>query len=132
MSEKSIFYKSGDMFLPKPIIAILDYTFIGDVEKSFYVNGWSLLHMFSGCLVAYFLLFKSSHIYLKAFLIHTLWELWQVYIGMAKPFLLTGHSSLVDMIVDTIFFMFGVFLIQSKIGQRGGRTLDFGVNSSAL
>ncbi len=111
----SIFYKSGDLFLPKPIVNILDFTFIGDIDKSFYINGWSILHMISGILIAYFILFKDSNIYFKAFLIHTLWEFWQIYIGMANPFVLTGHSSLVDIFIDTIFYMFGVFLIQSKI-----------------
>jgi hypothetical protein len=115
MVEKdSIFYKSGDIFLPKEIRDILDFTFIGSINshKSFYINGWSLLHMLSGILVAYFILKDDPRIYIKSFIIHTVWELWQTYIGMANPFRLTGKSSLIDSIVDTIFYMFGVYIIK--------------------
>jgi hypothetical protein len=118
MVEKdSIFYKSGDIFLPKEIRNILDYTFVGSISpyKSFYINGWSLLHMLSGILVASIFLKDDPRIYIKSFVIHTVWELWQVYIGMANPFTLVGKSSLIDSIVDTIFYMFGVYIVKEYL-----------------
>jgi hypothetical protein len=41
-----------------------------------------------------------------------MWELWQMLIGMAKPYKLTGRSNLIDTIMDTIFFMFGAYFVR--------------------
>jgi len=43
------------------------------------------------------------------FIIHTLWELWQMIIGMANPMKLTGKSNLIDTIIDTLLFMGGSY-----------------------
>jgi hypothetical protein len=48
--------------------------------------------------------------YYNLFIIHTIWELWQILIGMSKPWKLTGHSNLIDIFVDTIVFMIGTYI----------------------
>lgn len=47
------------------------------------------------------------------FIIHTIWEFWQMLIGMSKPYELVGRSNLVDTIMDTIFFMLGAYIIRN-------------------
>ena len=46
-------------------------------------------------------------------MLHTLWEFWQIIIGMSRPYSLSGRSNLIDTIVDTIVFMNGAII--SKI-----------------
>ena len=47
------------------------------------------------------------------FILHTFWELWQAIIGMSRPYKLTGRSNLVDTILDTIFFIFGAYVVRN-------------------
>ena len=49
------------------------------------------------------------------FIIHTLWELWQVLIGMSNPTKITGLGNIVDIFADTILFMVGAFTIRYYI-----------------
>ena len=44
------------------------------------------------------------------FALHTIWECWQILIGMSKPYMLTGRGNLVDIVVDTLMFMLGAYL----------------------
>ena len=46
------------------------------------------------------------------FVVHTLWELWQMLIGMSKPYKLTGRSNVVDTLMDTVFFMLGAYMLR--------------------
>jgi hypothetical protein len=100
---QNIIYNSGDAFLPENIKNILATDLIGTSKKTFYVSGWSLFHLIIGIIMGY--------IYLNMFIIHTIWELWQMLIGMSKPYKLTGRSNLIDSIMDTIFFMLGASLV---------------------
>lgn len=114
----TIIYNSGDAFLPEKIKNILGRDFIGSSEKTFYVSGWSIVHLISGIIMGYiYLYFKGDRkLYaLKLFILHTMWEFWQTLIGMAKPYKLTGRSNLIDTIMDTIFFMFGAFIVHKYI-----------------
>jgi hypothetical protein len=43
-------------------------------------------------------------------IIHTVWEFWQMLIGMSKPYKLTGSSNLIDIIMDTLLFMFSAYI----------------------
>lgn len=109
-----ILYNSGDFFLPKSFIKILDKNIYMSVNNSFYINGWTIIHYFSGLLLGFLYLYLYKNIYFYyyiLFIIHTLWELWQIFIGMAKPWKLTGSSNLIDTFVDTFFFMFGTYTI---------------------
>ena len=39
---------------------------------------------------------------------HTLWEIWQMMIGMSHPCKIKGAGNLVDVLMDTSFFMAGL------------------------
>lgn len=107
-------YNSGDVFLPNSIKTLLDKNFYMTNNYSFYINGWTFMHYFSGILLgAIYLYFKKpiQSYYIYLLIIHTIWELWQVFIGMAKPWKLTGHSNLIDTFVDTIVFMLGAYMV---------------------
>lgn len=110
---KKVLYNSGDVFLPTPIKKLLDKSIYMTSNHSFYINGWTIVHWGSGILVGALYLYFGKSIssyYLNLLIIHTLWELWQVFIGMAKPWKLTGHSNLIDSFVDTIVFMIGSYI----------------------
>jgi hypothetical protein len=115
MNLQNIIYNSGDAFLPENIKNILGTDLIGTSEKTFYVSGWSIVHLINGIIIGYIYLHYlngDSRLYtLNLFIIHTIWEFWQMLIGMAKPYKLTGRSNLIDTIMDTIFFMVGAYII---------------------
>jgi hypothetical protein len=107
-------YNSGDVFVPESVKNIFGIDLIGTSKKTIYISGWSIVHFISGILIGYiYLRFKlNSKLYFyKLFILHTIWELWQMLIGMAKPYKLTGRSNLIDSIIDTIFFMSGAYIV---------------------
>lgn len=112
---QNIIYNSGDAFLPENIKNILGTDLIGTSNKTFYVSGWSIVHLINGIIIGYIYLYYlngDSRLYtLNLFIIHTMWEFWQMLIGMAKPYKLTGRSNLIDTIMDTIFFMIGAYIV---------------------
>ena len=118
MNKKDIhnlIYNSGDVFLPESIKTILGKDLIGSSKKTFYVSGWSIVHLINGVIFGYFYLYFNgdNRFYVfKLLILHTLWELWQMLIGMSKPYKLTGRSNLIDTIMDTIFFMTGAYLVR--------------------
>jgi len=114
-SIQNIIYNSGDVFLPENIKNILGKDLIGTSKKSFYVSGWSIVHLINGIIFGYLYLYFNYDIRFytyKLFIIHTIWELWQMLIGMSKPYKLTGRSNLIDTIMDTIFFMLGASIVR--------------------
>lgn len=105
-----IIYKSGDFFLPQSIKKVFDILLYKNYNYSFYVEVWHIVHFFSGILIGliYIYIGYSKDTYLwNLFIFHTIWEYWQVYIGMSKPFQLTYHNNLFDMLFDTFIFMVG-------------------------
>lgn len=104
-----LIYNSGDIFLPEPIKKILYKTYYR--YKYFYINGWSFLHLFSGMIVGYIYLTylpkNMGKYYYKMLIIHTIWELWQLLIGMTKP----TKKGFLDILVDTIMFLIGNIII---------------------
>ena len=107
-----ILYNSGDVFLPESVKNILMTDIIGTSKKTFYISGWSLIHFMNGLIISYLYLyfkFDKRLFTLKLLTIHTLWELWQVLIGMSKPYKLTGRSNLIDTFMDTFLFMLGAY-----------------------
>jgi len=109
-----IIYDSGDVFLPKSIKNVLEKTIYFDNTSTFYLSGWTIMHFLSGIIVGYIYLYLNKpleHYYFKLFIIHTMWEFWQMLIGMSKPYKLTGTSNLIDTIVDTIAFMLGGYVM---------------------
>ena len=114
MNDLQLFlYRSGDAFLPKNIRKhYLDPPFLGNTN-TYYINGWSILHFLSGILSGYiylYLQFPIQEYYPRLLVLHTIWELWQVFIGMTSLFRWKGGDGLADTLIDTIFFMLGTTL----------------------
>lgn len=115
ISFSDIIYSSGNVFLPKWLRDILNIFIFKDNDFSFYINGWTIIHFLSGVFIGTIYLamkYPINAYYYKLFIIHTLWELWQMLIGMAKPYRLTGDSNLIDIVVDTFAFMGGGVLVK--------------------
>jgi hypothetical protein len=123
LSLKKILYNTGDFLLPKVIKKNLDKIIYS--KNIFCLNGWSIIHFLAGIFIGYTLLLHNNECYLyKLLLIHTFWELWQIFIGMSKPFILIENgkiviernikikckNNIIDFIVDTILFLLGGFV----------------------
>jgi hypothetical protein len=110
---KKVIYSSGDVFLPETVKRVLRRDILGSAEKTFYISGWSIIHFISGILFGYLYLYFKYDITLYALnmlILHTCWEVWQILIGMSKPYKLTGTSNIVDTLVDTLLFMCGAYI----------------------
>jgi hypothetical protein len=108
-------YNSGDVFLPETKKRFLSQNIIG-TKDFIYIDGWSFVHMFSGVFVGFLLNSKiqnTTDYYVDLFIIHTVWELWQCAIGGNQPWKLVGYNSLIDSVIDTIFFLIGGFLYRN-------------------
>ena len=88
----------SDAFMPKQVKKLLYTEIVSLGESNADINGWSFMHMLSGVIIALFG-FKA----LPAFVIHTLWELFQATVGDNK----WDYETLVDVPMDTLFFMIG-------------------------
>lgn len=110
---EKVLYNSGDVFFPASIKKMLDYYIYTTPNNSFYINGWTFLHFFSGMIIGCIYLYlgkKITFYYYYLFIIHTMWELWQMLIGMSKPWKLVGDSNLIDTFLDTFVFMIGTYI----------------------
>ncbi len=107
---KKIIYNSGDVFLPTSVRNFLKQDIIGSSEKTFYISWWSIIHFLNGIIIGGLYLhynYNKKHYFLNMFIIHTLWEIWQIVIRMSNPTKITGGGNIIDIIVDTILFMLG-------------------------
>ena len=102
---------SGDLFLPQPVRRFLYTHIIGSESTIFYISYWSILHMLSGILTGWVLLkwFNRIPYYFTGILVHTIWELWQKFIGMTKWDL----RGAIDTIMDTIMHLIGMVIMAS-------------------
>jgi hypothetical protein len=111
-------YPSGDLFLPAKIRKFLETELVGRQSNTFYITYWSLIHAVSGLLFG-FVMFKFfkvfANYYTIALIVHSFWEMWQVYIGMAHPLALKGKGNIVDILMDTSMFMAGVAIYKELI-----------------
>jgi hypothetical protein len=115
-SAEDILYRSGDVFLPKSIKNLLDTSLYSSKDTSFYINGWTFIHIISGIIVGYIYLhlgYARTDYFYTMFIIHTIWETWQIIIGMSKPFSLTGDNNRIDIFVDTFAFLYGTYIIKN-------------------
>jgi len=104
--------RSGDAFLPRSIGTWLSTFLVGNYSSCIYISYWSILHLLSGVLT-YIILQRYAfpqieNPYITGFLLHTLWELWQVFIGMSYPTKMSGHNGIIDTLMDTLLFMVGM------------------------
>lgn len=116
---EDVIYRSGDVFLPKPIKTFLDTPLYESKNTSFYINVWTIVHVISGLIGGYIYLYweyNKRNYYYNLFIIHSIWEAWQIFIGMSKPFSLTGHNNSIDIFVDTAAFMLGTYITHSTKG----------------
>jgi hypothetical protein len=104
---------SGDLFLPQSIRRFLYSYIIGSESSMFYISRWSILHMISGCIIGYALLYNKSNAfyYFTGLFIHTIWEIWQKFIGMTEWDL----RGAIDTAVDTIMCLIGMALVRLLI-----------------
>jgi len=119
---------SGDLFLDEKhnIRGRLEYYFIGNDSSLFYVNGWSFIHFLSGFFLGLFLLtirrkeyelniYKRRRYYFEGLLIHSIWELWQIFIENTK---FTTLRGIIDIFTDTSFFLIGYWIAEKIETQR--------------
>jgi len=115
---KKLLYNSGDAFLPDNIKQKLTYDIIGSHKKTFYISGWSIIHFINGIIFGYlyfYLHYDKKYYIINLFILHTIWEFWQIIIGMSRPYSLSGRSNIIDTIVDTILFMIGAVITKTFI-----------------
>lgn len=111
---KEIISSSGEILLPDSVKNSLTANIIGSSKKTFYISGWSIIHIINGLIVGFLYLFFKYDIkryLINMLIIHTVWEVWQILIGMSKPYKLTGSNNLIDTIMDTLLFMLGAYVI---------------------
>jgi hypothetical protein len=114
-NKHSYLYRSGDLFFGSRIRRMLETFLVGSYTSAVYITYWSVLHFVSGMMFAYAfeknLLSARRQPYWIGLGLHTVWEGWQVLIGMAHPMRTTGHNGLVDILMDTGLFMAGMWII---------------------
>ena len=113
IDTESWIYKSGDIFLSEEVRSLLKQYWIGNDTSLFYITNWTVMHFVSGVLTAYTLSswFPKVSLFWTGLFIHTLWELWQMAIGMTPIRTLRGQ---IDVAVDTIAFLIGMYLYTLK------------------
>jgi len=114
--NNSLVYRSGDLWFTGKVKEFLDTVVIGNYN-TIYLNRWSFMHFLSGFLVGKILLKLNYNSKLKYYsyglVIHTLWEIWQISIGMTQSHKqLFGKGGFSDFVIDTLMFLTGMFLIQ--------------------
>ena len=107
-------YRSGDVFLTPKTRRFLQTYLVGDETSLLYISYWSILHLISGVLFALLVGPRRTDIALLGFFVHTCWEAWQILIGMSPVATARGF---VDLIVDTVMFMFGVWMVAKFFDQ---------------
>ena len=105
--ERDVLYKSGDLFTSGKVKKFLETVVIGSYEGCFYISVWTLMHMISGIILYRIVGNKLS--LMEYIGIHTVWEVWQIYIGMSNGHKrICGRNGLVDTIMDTLFYIIGI------------------------
>ena len=101
-------YRSGDVWLPKPIVKILGTYILGDDRSLVYLNYWHGIHFLSGVLFGLVqLIYPVSNPILYFIVLHTLWELWQIAIRMT----LLNMRGCIDILLDTGMGLLGLLLV---------------------
>lgn len=114
MRDSNIIRRSSDVFLPPRVVETLNRVVVGNKTTGWYVDGWSGMHMLAGLLCSVFLLasgFRGFSGFLVALLVHTAWEIWQIYVGLTYIPSFNHVTNLRDAFTDTVFFMLGVWMV---------------------
>ena len=127
VDKNSFAYKLGDGLIPDPYKKTL-YTnwFTAELapDAKIQLNYWSWMHFFSG--VVFALAFPQAT-FLLWFVIHFIWELYQIAIGMSDVITDT-KTEIIDISFDTLFAMAGWYLITWTRSKKG-HLLNFDLNS---
>lgn len=122
---EKIIYSSGDVFLPESVRNILGTVIYkypnSKTNYTFYIQGWTFIHFLNGIITGYLYLYfgySKKNYFLYMFILHTLWEIWQIIIGMSKPLNILGRNNIIDTLVDTLSFLSGSYLY-IKFGLKG-------------
>lgn len=99
--------KTGDLLLPKSVRRILETYILGNDNTLLYVTYWTIVHFLSGFFLVYF--FQIS--YWNGFLIHTVWEVYQILVRNTPFHTLRGK---LDVFVDTTMFMLGMVVAKES------------------
>lgn len=117
MEKSTWVYRSGDIFLPPRIVKFLHTYIVGNDTSLYYINLWHGMHLLSGVFFGLFQLFvyRFQHPFVVYVVLHTLWEIWQLSIGMTIPNL----RGAIDVLNDTLIGTLGVFLsLRSLEGKQ--------------
>lgn len=102
---QDVLFLSGDLFLPKSVRRVLEHYYVGNDRTLIYITNWSLVHFFTGVLTAWVLEthYPRYDTLFTAFLLHTMWEIWQLAVRNT-PWTLRGF---LDVGMDTLLFLGG-------------------------
>ena len=105
----NFFFFIGNAVIFGKLREILSQPIIGTKTSTFYVNGWSFLHLLMGFLIIVFLNIFWPHLPLLPalvilFIIHTIHEILQILVKITD---LTFWRYQMDIIVDTIMALIG-------------------------
>jgi hypothetical protein len=102
---QDVLFLSGDLFLPKSVRRVLEHYYVGNDRTLIYITNWSLVHFFTGVLTAWVLEthYPGYDTLFTAFLLHTMWEIWQLAVRNT-PWTLRG---VLDIGMDTLLFLGG-------------------------
>jgi hypothetical protein len=112
MKNNKFLQRLDHIFLSEKYRQRLHKPFLGS-RQNIYFDGWSLVHFTNGFICGYVYIkmdFNMTHYYCILLVLHIIWEIYQIYIKSSNPYSLTGGNSLTDAFIDTVAFMFGVFL----------------------
>lgn len=116
---QSFWYRSGDIWLPPDMVRFLHTYIVGSDRSLFYLNYWHINHFFSGVLFALFHSFVKPIPYplLTYIALHTVWEAWQLSIGMTPRSARGALDILVDTVTGTLGYLVTDFLIRNTPTQ---------------
>lgn len=95
---RDFLFLSGDLFLPKQVRSFLEIYHVGSDRSLIYITNWSLIHFVTGSVAAW-----GGLSLWTAFLLHTLWEIWQLLV-QNTPWTPRG---VIDVGMDTLLFLGG-------------------------
>ena len=112
-------YVVSGYLVPKQAYEELYKTVVKDPNHIFYIDGWTMLHLFFGIFSGYLYLYlkwNPQGFIITMLLICFVWELLEWLQGVMK-LKMNGVDSLTDSIVDTLFFMLGATVAYKNIRQ---------------
>jgi hypothetical protein len=115
---EDILFRSGDVFLPKQVRVVLERYHYGSDTSLIYITNWSLIHALSGILVGWILAtyYPEKPFYWTGFVVHTIWEIWQILVKNTPYWTLRGR---LDVVMDTLLFMGGMLFFSWVFTGKG-------------